>query len=56
MGQVRKANIKEYWPTYTNLSTPVFPHTISSNHYEPCWQARNFTDNGQQTHDARRPF
>ena len=53
MEQVRKANIIEYWPTYT-ISTPVFPHTISRNHYEPCWQAQNFSDNSQQTQDAGR--
>jgi len=53
MEQVRKANIIEHWPTYT-ISTPVFPHTISGNHYEPCWQAQNFSDNSQQTQDAGR--
>jgi len=48
MGQVRKENIRDYWSTDPTISTPIFPHTMSRNHFESIWQAWHFSDNSQQ--------
>jgi len=33
MGQVRKENIRDYCSTDTTISTLIFPHTMSRNHF-----------------------
>ena len=52
MGQVRKDNIRDYWSTDPTISTPIFPHTMSRNHFESIWQAWHFNDSNQQTQDS----
>jgi len=47
MGQVRKESIRDYWSTDPTISTPIFPHTMSRNHFESIWQAWHFSDNRQ---------
>jgi hypothetical protein len=49
MGQVRKENIRYYWSTDPTISTFIYPHTMSRNHFEPIWQAWHFSDNSRQT-------
>jgi len=49
MGQVRKENIRDYWPTDPTISTPIFPCTVSRNRFKSIWQAWHFSDNRQQT-------
>ena len=43
MGQVRKENIRDYWSTDPTISTPIFPRTVSRNHFESIWQAWQLT-------------
>ena len=45
MEQVRKS-------TDPTVSTPIFPHTMSRNHFESIWHAWHFSDNRQQTQDS----
>jgi len=52
MGQVRKESIRNYWSTDPTISTPIFPHTVSRNHFESIWQAWHFRDISQQTQDS----
>ena len=52
MGQARKENIRDCWSTHPKISTPIFPHTVSRNHFESIWQAWYFSDNSQQTQDS----
>ena len=56
MGQVRQENIRDYWPTDHTISTPIFSHTVSRNHFESIWQAWHFSDNSQQTQDSGKLF
>ena len=56
MGQVRKENIRDYWSTDPTISKPIFPHTVSSNHFESIWQAWHFSDNRQKTQDSGQLF
>ena len=56
MGQVRKENIQDYWSTDLTISTPIFPRTMSKNHFESIWQAWHFGDNRQQIQDSGRLF
>jgi len=56
MGQVKKENIRDYWSTGPTISTPIFPHTMSRNHFESIWQAWHFSDNRQQTQVSGRLF
>ena len=49
MEQVRKS-------TDPTVSTPIFPHTMSRNHFESIWHAWHFSDNRQQTQDSGRLF
>jgi hypothetical protein len=34
MGQVRKESVRDYWSTDPSISTPIFPQTMSRNHFE----------------------
>jgi hypothetical protein len=52
MGRVRKESIRNYWCTDPTVSTPIFPHTLSRNHFESIWQAWHFSDISQQTQDS----
>jgi len=45
-------NVIFYWFTDPTISTPIFPHTMSRNHFESIWQAWHFSDNSQQTQDS----
>jgi hypothetical protein len=56
MGQVRKGNLKDYWSTDPTMATPVFPQTMSRNHFEAIWQAWHFNDNSQIKTDSSRLF
>ena len=56
MGQVRKENIRDHLCTDPTISTPIFPHTMSRNHFESCYQAWHFSDNSQQTQDSGQLF
>jgi hypothetical protein len=47
MEQVRKEYKRDCWSTDPTISTPIFPHTISRNHFESTWQAWNFIDKHQ---------
>jgi hypothetical protein len=55
-GQVRKNSIKDYWSYDPPISTPIFPHTMSRNHFESICQNWHFSDNSQQTQGAGRLF
>jgi len=44
-GQIRKENIRDHWSSELTISTPLFPHTMSRNHFESIWQAWHFSDN-----------
>ena len=52
MGQVRKESIRDYWSTDPTVSTPIFPHTLSRNHFESIWQAWHLSDISQQMQDS----
>jgi len=56
MEQVRKENIKDYWSTDPTIFTPIFPRTMSRNHFESIWQAWHFSDNRQQTQVSGQLF
>jgi hypothetical protein len=56
MGQVRKESVRDYWSTDPTISTPIFPQTMSRNHFESIWQVWHFSDNSQQTKDSGCPF
>jgi len=56
MGHVRRESIRDNWSTDPTNSTPIFPHTMSSNHFESIWHAWHFSDNRQQTQDTRLLF
>ena len=47
MGQVKKENIRDYWSIDPTISTPIFPHTMSRNHFESIWQAWNSSDDSK---------
>jgi hypothetical protein len=47
MGQVREET--DYWSTDPTISTPIFPNTICTKHFESIWQNWHFSDNSQQT-------
>jgi hypothetical protein len=56
MGQVRKDNTGNYWPTNPTISTPIFPHPMNRNPFESILQDWHFSDNCKQTQDAGRLF
>jgi len=56
MGQGRKENMRDYWSTDPTISIPIFPRTMSRNHFESIWQAWHFSDNRQQTQDSGQLF
>ena len=56
MGQVRKENIRDCLSTDPTISTPIFPRTMSRNHFESIWQVWHFSNNRQQTQDSGRLF
>jgi hypothetical protein len=56
MGQVRKESVRDYWSTDTTISTPIFPQTMSRNHFELIWQAWHFSGDSQQTKVSRCLF
>ena len=45
MGQIGKENIRDYWSSDSTISTPIFPHTMSRNHFESIGQAWHFSHN-----------
>ena len=47
MGQVKKANKRNYWFTDSTISTLIFPHTMGRKRFESIWQAWHFSDNSQ---------
>ena len=47
MGQVRKESIRDYCSTDPTVSTRIFPHTVSRNHFESIWQATILNPSGK---------